>query len=350
MGMKGLKILDLSKNRLKGDFEPVVFLGGGFQCEDSSDSSGRARDNMYHRQCNRDSECAPGKCLFAGGLEEVWMDDNLLSGTISPEIGRLHRTLRILDLSQNRIKGTIPATMGVLKQLVEVNLYFNHLVGTIPPELGLCVKIRFLHLGVNHLSGSIPASLGNLARLEQLDLSMNQFQGTVPSTLGVMTSPVRTAACDRPGGSCFGESMRNLVLHSKNYCTDGQLTNWQIMGFKQPCATGDPSPLYQCKSCENPYPSGGRSNTLASPAADCHAGLPPFPGAADMSPLAPAYNDYPWGPVMPFPVPVGGVGPSLRLMILSRCSRTPSVYSVPPPPTPAPPPPPSANPPPSSST
>jgi len=26
--------------------------------------------------------------------------------------------------------------MGVLKQLVEVNLYFNHLVGTIPPELG----------------------------------------------------------------------------------------------------------------------------------------------------------------------------------------------------------------------
>jgi hypothetical protein len=43
MGLKRMVSLDLSKNRLKGDFVPVVFLGGELRCEDVG---GTTRDDM----------------------------------------------------------------------------------------------------------------------------------------------------------------------------------------------------------------------------------------------------------------------------------------------------------------
>jgi hypothetical protein len=339
-GLTRLELLDLSHNALKGDIEPLVYLGGETRCEDTP-AQGQSREDMFHRSCDRDAECRGGKCLFGGGLREIWLDDNLLSGTIPLQISMLHKTLEILDLSANKLQGTLPATMGVLQQLKELNLYFNQLVGTIPPQMGLLRKMRFLHLGVNHLSGTIPEQLGGMARLEQLDLSMNHFNGSVPSTLGVLTSP-RPADCDRPGGSCFGLTLRNLSLHA-DHCKDMQMTTWHIQGYKQPCETGAPDARYQCKSCEMPYPSAGRTNTQPSPAADCHAGLPPFP-AAPM--LYATYPYYPWGPDMPDPVTHSGVGPSLRLLVIHRCTRNPSLYARPPPPTPPAPPPPTPAPPP----
>ena len=175
-GLKRLKTLDLSKNKLKGGIDPLMELNGEFRCEDT-ESQSVTDDQMYHRSCSKDFECKGGKCLYFPGLSEIWLQDNLLSGTIPHTIGKLHKTLQILDMSINKISGTLPPALGVVREMRELNLYFNRLVGPIPAEMGLMRKMRFLHLGVNHLSGTIPVQLANMARLEQLDLSLNQFTG-----------------------------------------------------------------------------------------------------------------------------------------------------------------------------
>ena len=67
--------------------------------------------------------------------------------------------LEILDLSQNRLNGTIPPTLGNLSRL------------------------QILDLSQNSLSGPIPSSLGNLTTLTNLNLSSNNLSGTIPSTI-----------------------------------------------------------------------------------------------------------------------------------------------------------------------
>ena len=344
-GLTRLKTLDLSKNKLKSSIEPVVELSGVYKCEDTDSTTS---DAMYHRKCDKDFECGGGKCVHMGGLSEVWLQDNLLTGTIPQKISNLYKTLKIFDASVNKLSGELPKELGLCRELHELNLFFNRITGAIPRSWGLLKKMRFMSLSTNHLSGRIPEELANMARLEQLDLSYNKFGGTIPNKLGVLTSP-RTTECDRPGGSCFGSGMSNLTLGvSKGVCEDGQLMTTSIFGYKQPCMTGDPDPRWICKSCQKPYPSGGRSNTLDSPAADCHEGLPEFPGAPDVSADA-RYRTYPWAPAAPVLVKTEGfgasarnflddslvvqegIGPSLRIIVLRRCTRSPSLYAREPP-------------------
>ena len=43
---------------------------------------------------------------------------------------------------------------------------------------------------------------------------------------------------NRQGGSCFGDTIRNLSLHL-DHCGDGQITTFHIYGYKQPCESGE---------------------------------------------------------------------------------------------------------------
>ena len=79
---------------------------------------------------------------------------------------------------------TIPLEIGVLTQLIFLNLYGNRLIGTIPSSLGNLTKLTELDLLMNSLTGTIPSLLGNLTQLSSLGLSFNQLNGTVPSIVG----------------------------------------------------------------------------------------------------------------------------------------------------------------------
>ena len=88
----------------------------------------------------------------------------------------------LLKLPSNNLIGTIPAELGNMMYLAELDLSDNQLSDSIPAELGNLGNIN-LNLSGNQLSGSIPAELGNLGGI-RLDLSDNQLSGSIPPELG----------------------------------------------------------------------------------------------------------------------------------------------------------------------
>ena len=81
-----------------------------------------------------------------------------------------------LWLNGNRLKGELPAELGSLLSLAELDLSNNQLSGEIPAELGGLPSLRRLDLANNQLSGEIPAELGNISNLS---LDGNRLTGRV---------------------------------------------------------------------------------------------------------------------------------------------------------------------------
>ncbi|KAG0450883.1 hypothetical protein HPP92_026672 [Vanilla planifolia] len=103
-----------------------------------------------------------------------------LKGTISGDISYLTE-LKSLDLSyNNNLGGTLPLSIGNLKQLDTLILAGCSFSGNIPQELGDLANLTFLALNLNQFTGRIPASLGLLSNLYWLDLADNQLTGPIP--------------------------------------------------------------------------------------------------------------------------------------------------------------------------
>ena len=120
-------------------------------------------------------------------LQQLNLGGNRLIGAIPAELGNL-TGLRKLYLYSNELSGTIPAELGNLTGLQGLSLQDNQLTGTIPVELGNLTKLQELSLWGNELSGEIPAALGRLAHLQGLRLSGNKLSGTIPAEMGRLTN------------------------------------------------------------------------------------------------------------------------------------------------------------------
>ncbi|XP_059453948.1 piriformospora indica-insensitive protein 2-like [Corylus avellana] len=98
-------------------------------------------------------------------------------------------TLQSLEFRSNPgLIGTIPNTIGYLKNLQSLVILHNGLRGELPPEIGNLVKLRRLVLAGNRFVGRIPESFGDLIELLIIDLSRNKVSGSLPLTFGNLTS------------------------------------------------------------------------------------------------------------------------------------------------------------------
>lgn len=110
-----------------------------------------------------------------------------LSGTVPRSIGEL-RELKYLDLSHQKFTGELPSEIGQLQKLDSLIAFGCSFSGELPEALGNLVHLQYLSLGDNQFTGKLPESLGRLTALRELWISRNALSGEIPASLGALKS------------------------------------------------------------------------------------------------------------------------------------------------------------------
>ena len=113
------------------------------------------------------------------------LNDNSLGSTIPSSIGDL-TALTYLSLGGNFLTGTIPSTIGGLTSLTSLELYRNKMNGTLPDAIGRIESLQLINLYLNSFVGTIPSTICTMTGLVSLFLSMNSLVGTIPTRIGAM--------------------------------------------------------------------------------------------------------------------------------------------------------------------
>ncbi|CAB9521438.1 LRR receptor-like serine threonine-protein kinase [Seminavis robusta] len=153
----------------------------------------------------------PAEINLMTSLTLLGLTENNLQGTI-PEIGNL-RNLLWLGINLNAISGSIPTSIGILTQLIRIDLEGNRpLSGSLPSEIGLLRKMTTLDLLGCSVSGTLPTEVGSLAALKWFGLATNSISGRVPTECGRMTSVIHF---DLPYNELVGSLPSELGLLSQ---------------------------------------------------------------------------------------------------------------------------------------
>ncbi len=142
---------------------------------------------------------------------------NQISGNIPIELGNLS-SLNILAIHQNQLSGEIPPELGDLSNLTDLLLNDNLLSGNFLPALGKLSNLTYLYLSNNLLSGSLPPEIGNLFNLVHVQIGHNQLSGSLPSEIGnlvnleVLTLPNNQLSGSLPAEMGNMASLRTLSL------------------------------------------------------------------------------------------------------------------------------------------
>ncbi len=115
-------------------------------------------------------------------LTSLYLNNNLLTNQFPSTIGYL-LNLIALDISNNQLSGPIPPALGNLNQLEFLWLNNNSLSDSIPPDMGLLQNLKILNAENNTLTNSIPEGIGTLQNLVSLNFSNNQLSGCYPASL-----------------------------------------------------------------------------------------------------------------------------------------------------------------------
>jgi Leucine-rich repeat (LRR) protein len=128
-------------------------------------------------------------------LATLHLPDNSISGTIPSSLCKLE-SLMILDLSRNKLTGSIPdclvnqsTTKTTSLSITHLSLTNNKLSGDFPSFLQRCKQLIVLDLAYNQFSGTLPSWIGEkLSSLVFLRLRSNMFYGHIPVELTMLTN------------------------------------------------------------------------------------------------------------------------------------------------------------------
>ncbi|KAF8723666.1 hypothetical protein HU200_021626 [Digitaria exilis] len=216
--LSSLIVLNLSGNRITGNIHPNICNLSSIEILDLSDND----FNGPIPRCSSTFLYSPNLMRLdirynklTGNLS--WLEDldniyilslgwNEFEGQITPNLCKL--CPRIIDLSHNKLSGSLPPCIGRIIFIVEsyvvvedtrgftfgtkgnqctygfnfidvmsgIDLSMNMLSGEIPSELGNLSHIKSLNLSNNFFSGQIPESFANMSDIESLDLSHNELR------------------------------------------------------------------------------------------------------------------------------------------------------------------------------
>ncbi|XP_065865940.1 LRR receptor-like serine/threonine-protein kinase RPK2 [Euphorbia lathyris] len=118
----------------------------------------------------------------------VSLSANNISGEIHESLFRSCHRITQFEAAHNQIGGSLPASIGNLGMLQDLDIRGNRLSGSVPNQLGDLRLLESILLGRNNVSGNIPSQLGQLTSLTVLDLSHNALTGSIPDNLTNATS------------------------------------------------------------------------------------------------------------------------------------------------------------------
>jgi Leucine-rich repeat (LRR) protein len=130
-------------------------------------------------------------------------------------------------LAANNLKGTLPPELGLLDELVELDLHNNRLEGQLSSDLSRLQKLTHLDLSLNNFQGPMP-ELKRMTQLLYLSLAENKFdEGPVPEDWSNLVNLKELSLMDTsrtgPIPNFFGFSGRQL--------TQLDLSNNQLTGY-----------------------------------------------------------------------------------------------------------------------
>lgn len=145
-----------------------------------------------------------------------------MTGELSETIGTDHPNLVTLELGDNEITGTIPASIVGLRSLETLGLSTNELSGEILPGIGLMSDLKVIELHENVLEGSVPDTFYN-ERIVTLRLGGNDLVGEISPLISKMTSLKRLYLGDSkmegsiPAGLFQLENVQEIHLQNANF-------------------------------------------------------------------------------------------------------------------------------------
>jgi Leucine-rich repeat (LRR) protein len=117
-------------------------------------------------------------------LEYLVLSSNQLRSTIPSSLGNL-TSISVIDLSMNQIYGSLPESLSNLHNLTIISIHNTELQSTIPESYySQLQNLKVLNLFNTLMFGTLSNSIGNLSKLEEMGLFNNQFSGTIPSSIG----------------------------------------------------------------------------------------------------------------------------------------------------------------------
>ncbi|MBA0702728.1 hypothetical protein Goari_020708 [Gossypium aridum] len=116
-------------------------------------------------------------------LANSWTTNNSVCNWAGVSCAAKHQRVRVLDLSNMGLIGTIPPQLGNLSFLVSRNLSHNNFQGHFPWELGRLSHLKLIDLSFNFLNGKIPSWFGRLDKVLHLNLRNNNLKGVIPPSI-----------------------------------------------------------------------------------------------------------------------------------------------------------------------
>ncbi|GAA0140571.1 hypothetical protein LIER_35261 [Lithospermum erythrorhizon] len=148
---------------------------------------------------------------FANTLESLEFRSNShLIGTIPATLGHL-KNLQSLVLLENGLTGEIPRNVTDLIHLKRLVLAGNKFEGHIPTDIGKLNELLIIDGSRNKLSGQLPSTIWGLSSLIKLDLSNNLLQGTLPNELGYLKKLTLLDLSGNRFSGGFGKSLEGMV-------------------------------------------------------------------------------------------------------------------------------------------
>ncbi|KAF5753021.1 LRR receptor-like serine/threonine-protein kinase FLS2 [Tripterygium wilfordii] len=236
-GLVSLKMLEIQSNKLSGDFPEL----GSLKNLNSIDAS----DNSFSGQIQP---------KLPTSLIEISMRNNTLEGTI-PETFKDLYFLQVLDLSHNKLSGSVPSLLFTHPSLQQLTVSFNSFNSILPPSDPSKSQLIAIDLSDNALQGLLPSFIALLPKLSALTLENNKFTGMIPTQYAWKTVLPRSGFSQLSrlwlGGNYLFGPIPSPLMTLKPDSANVRLTDNCL--FRCPatfffCQGGDQKSMTECKS------------------------------------------------------------------------------------------------------